>query len=174
VFGISPSSSFFGIDGFGKRAVAAGSAASGLGLCIDAYFLLRYAGADAGKFQVNPTWLLFLVGWADLSLSAPRHGRLWWILLLLPILTASCDMHVCLFVRAYGLPDLGRMGGLEHRGDSDVFVCWGTAQPSIYRLWCAPVCTDYCSFLSSCACDGVSEPFGMSVVVVLVVVTVLY
>ncbi|KAF9227051.1 hypothetical protein BS17DRAFT_774855 [Gyrodon lividus] len=50
VFGFS-SGSLFTVDSIAKRAIAIGSIASGIGLSIDAWFLLAYSGATAAKFQ---------------------------------------------------------------------------------------------------------------------------
>ncbi|KAF8838514.1 hypothetical protein BDN67DRAFT_933660 [Paxillus ammoniavirescens] len=50
VFGFS-SGSLFTVDSVAKRAIAMGSIASGIGLSIDAWFLLAYSGADSAKFQ---------------------------------------------------------------------------------------------------------------------------
>jgi hypothetical protein len=115
---------------------------------------------------------LFAFLWTELTFSlAPRHGRLWWILLLLPILTTSCNMHVCLIMCTYGFPDLCRLGGLEHWGDSDVLVCRYTAQSPVHRIWCAQVRADYSSFLSSSGCGDISESFRVSSVIVVITLT---
>ncbi|KAH7889056.1 hypothetical protein F5I97DRAFT_1935422 [Phlebopus sp. FC_14] len=52
VFGFS-SGSLFTVDSVAKRAIAIGSIASGIGLSIDAWFLMVYNGADAAKFQTR-------------------------------------------------------------------------------------------------------------------------
>ncbi|KAH0828139.1 hypothetical protein J3R83DRAFT_3827 [Lanmaoa asiatica] len=50
VFGFS-SASFFTINTFARRAIAVGSVASGIGLTIDAWFLLVYCNATPAKFK---------------------------------------------------------------------------------------------------------------------------
>ncbi|KIJ04572.1 hypothetical protein PAXINDRAFT_141860 [Paxillus involutus ATCC 200175] len=50
VFGFS-SGSLFTVDSVAKRAIAMASIASGIGLSIDAWFLLVYSGADSTRFQ---------------------------------------------------------------------------------------------------------------------------
>jgi hypothetical protein len=53
VFGIAPDGSTFHLDEYSRRSTAVGSVGSGLGLCIDAYFWLRYSGEDIDKFRVR-------------------------------------------------------------------------------------------------------------------------
>ncbi|EIN12693.1 hypothetical protein PUNSTDRAFT_124424 [Punctularia strigosozonata HHB-11173 SS5] len=50
VFGFSPDS-ISPMDSFSKRAVAAASVSSGVGLCIDALYIVRYHGVDAERFR---------------------------------------------------------------------------------------------------------------------------
>ena len=53
MFGFS-SGSAFAITNFARRAIAVGSVASGIGLAIDAWFLLAYCNTTPAKFQVSP------------------------------------------------------------------------------------------------------------------------
>lgn len=52
MFGFS-SASVFAINNFARRAIAVGSVASGIGLAIDAWFLLAYCNVTSTKFQVS-------------------------------------------------------------------------------------------------------------------------
>ncbi|KAH7906824.1 hypothetical protein BJ138DRAFT_1071217 [Hygrophoropsis aurantiaca] len=66
VFGISSSGTLFGVDGIATRSIAVGSISSGIGIAIDAWFMLAYTGADASKFQklaldVYGTYLFFCI-----------------------------------------------------------------------------------------------------------------
>ncbi|KAK7686479.1 hypothetical protein QCA50_010075 [Cerrena zonata] len=49
VFGFS-SDTIFSIDGIAKRSIAIGSIAAGIGIVVDAWFLVAYSSADAAKF----------------------------------------------------------------------------------------------------------------------------
>ncbi|KAL4248404.1 hypothetical protein ABKN59_006838 [Abortiporus biennis] len=50
VFGFS-SDSLFAVDGLAKRSIAIGSIAAGIGLVVDAWFIVRYSGANVEKFK---------------------------------------------------------------------------------------------------------------------------
>ncbi|KAF9236320.1 hypothetical protein BU15DRAFT_64050 [Melanogaster broomeanus] len=50
VFGFS-SGSLFTVDSIAKRAIAVGAIASGIGLSVDAWFILAYSDADPAKFR---------------------------------------------------------------------------------------------------------------------------
>jgi hypothetical protein len=52
VFGFSPDA-LSPMDSFSKRAVAAASVSSGIGLCVDALYVVRYHGIDPERFRVR-------------------------------------------------------------------------------------------------------------------------
>ncbi|EGO00349.1 hypothetical protein SERLA73DRAFT_73063 [Serpula lacrymans var. lacrymans S7.3] len=65
VFGFS-SGSLFSVDSLARRAIALGSISSGIGIALDAWFLLAYSGANASKFRnmardVYGTYMFFCI-----------------------------------------------------------------------------------------------------------------
>lgn len=51
----------FTIDGIAKRSIAIGSIAAGIGIVVDAWFLVAYSGTNVAKFKVCPNDLQVVV-----------------------------------------------------------------------------------------------------------------
>ena len=71
MFGFSSASTFV-ITDFARRAIAVGSVASGIGLSIDAWFLLVYCNAPSAKFQVSPPFSMQLCGLTSRARNWPQ------------------------------------------------------------------------------------------------------
>ena len=144
MFGFS-SASAFTINTFAQRAIAVGSVASGIGLTIDAWFLLAYCNATPAKFQVSPPNSLHGVGRRP-DIFLPENGArpLRQIPVLLYFGTDTGVVHVHVRLRAHDVFAVGRVDGVADCGACHVVHGRRARQPTVYRIRRALHRSAYC------------------------------
>lgn len=123
------------------KAIAVGSVASGIGLVIDAWFLLVYCNATPAKFQVSP--VCYSVLWKlTVSWAIPENGRrrLRQIPVLLYFSTDTGALHVYIRFRAHDVPVVGGVVRVAYCGAGHVIHGWCAGQPPVHRVWRALCC----------------------------------
>lgn len=136
VFGFSTASAFT-ISKFAKRAVAVGSVASGIGLAIDAWFLLAYSNATSTKFQVSTPRFSTVHVRQALIILVLENGtrRLRQISVFLHFSTDTGAVHVHVRACTDGLSAVSRVDGVAYRSPCHVVSGWCPRQPSVHRVW---------------------------------------
>ena len=108
MFGFS-SSTTFTVTNFARGAIAVGSVASGIGLTIDAWFLLAYCNTTPAKFQVSPLFSSLKIRNNVALHPVPENGprRLRQISVFLYFSTNTGTLHVFICSCADDFSDVG-------------------------------------------------------------------
>jgi len=137
MFAMPSSGTLFKVDSYACTAVAISSAACGLGIACDVWFLLRYIWVDLKTFIVRSTFLTLTLTGSYCGLIVPLPWRIWFIRLLLTVLTRAHLLHADLFhltpalrgarrIRCKALRCCRDWGLGNSRNDAPVYCVWDT------------------------------------------------